>query len=106
MEEQYSRDFCLDTAGLRLKVDFLDTSGSHQFPAMRNLAIQQGGEKINLDMHFGSSEKKISIRFCKHKLGALSMYCIGTFIRKCYVSAIGSFHLVKTVTKEKSLHII
>ena len=58
VEEQYRRDFCLNTAGLRLKVDFLDTSGSHQFPAMRDLALQQGGHKTNLDGNFSSSEEK------------------------------------------------
>ena len=42
VEDLYSRDFPLDTASLSLRVDILDTAGGHQFPAMRNLAIQQG----------------------------------------------------------------
>ena len=41
LEDLYRRDFALGP-DLRLRADFLDTSGSGEFPAMRRLAILSG----------------------------------------------------------------
>lgn len=40
MEDLFSKEF--DLGSIEIKVDFLDTSGSMQFPAMRRLSITTG----------------------------------------------------------------
>lgn len=40
MEDLFSKEF--DLGSIKINVDFLDTSGSMQFPAMRRLSITTG----------------------------------------------------------------